>query len=294
MDILLSSYLHDEKARASTVEPSFRHRLALTRTWDIQPGSRVLDIGCGQGESSLVLALINGPHGRIAGIDTAPPDYGGPYTIEQSQKHIQESALGERIEFLRADTASLFLHYASTGPFDAAVLCHSLWYFPDPASIAHVFQLLANANVRYLCLAEYGFRASRPEQRPHVLAARAQAQFHSLRKSVATGTREPNVRSALTPTELLDAAGQSGWREKRSGYMQPDPQIRDGQWEVQFVSSRLFQQWIQEEDLANEESMSAAIREVEQSTQELRARGVTQWETMDVFWAVLELDLSHT
>ncbi|GLA66761.1 hypothetical protein AtubIFM54640_009345 [Aspergillus tubingensis] len=289
MDILLSSYLHDEKARTSIVEPNFQHRLALTQAWDIAQGSRVLDIGCGQGESSLVLALINGSHGQITAIDTAPPDYGGPYTVEQSQKHIQASTLGQRIQFLCTDTAGLLSQPTSTDKFDAAVLCHSLWYFPDRASIAQVFQLLADAKVRYLCLAEYGFRASRPAQVPHILAARAQAQYHSLRKSAATGAREPNVRSALTPEELLDVAHETGWREKRSGYIQPDSQLWDGHWEVEFVSSELFRQWIQEEGLSNDAAMNFAIQELEKSVQELGVEGSTRWETMDVFWAVLEL-----
>ncbi|PYH65818.1 class I SAM-dependent methyltransferase [Aspergillus vadensis CBS 113365] len=263
--------------------------LALTQAWDIEQGSRVLDIGCGQGESSLVLALINGSHGHITAIDTAPPNYGGPYTVEQSQKYIQASTLGQGIQFLRTDTASLLSQPTSTDQFDAAVLCHSLWYFPDRASIAQVFQILANAKVRYLCLAEYGFRASRPAQVPHILAARAQAQYHSLRKSAATGSREPNVRSALTPEELLDVAHETGWREKRSGYIQPDSQLWDGHWEVEFVSSPLFRQWIQEEGLSNDAAMNSAIQELEQSMQELGVKGSTRWETMDVFWAVLEL-----
>ncbi|GAQ45767.1 hypothetical protein AKAW_08408 [Aspergillus niger] len=268
MDILLSSYLHDEKARTSIVEPNFQHRLALTQTWDIAQGSRVLDIGCGQGESSLVLALINGSHGQITAIDTAPPDYGGPYTVEQSQKHIQASTLGQRIQFLRTDTAGLLSQPTSTVKFDAAVLCHSLWYFPDRASIAQVFQLLADAKVRYLCLAD-------PVPFPT--------------QAAATGSREPNVRSALTPEELLDVAHETGWRKERSGYIQPDSQLWDGHWEVEFVCSELFRQWIHEEGLSNDEAMNFAIQELEQSIQELGVEGSTRWETMDVFWAVLEL-----
>lgn len=290
MDELLSSYLHDERARASRVEPMFQHRLAITGAWDILPGSRILDIGCGQGESSLVLALTNGPYGHIMGIDSAPPDYGGPYTLEKSQRHIKGSKLGDRIEFLRADPARLFLFHNTAGRFDVATLCHSLWYFPSRGSISDVFRRLADAGVRRLCLAEYGFRSSRPEQVPHVLAARAQTLFHALRKSAATGLREPNIRTALTPAELVDIAAQLGWRERRSGYLQPSPKMRDGQWEVQFVTSPLFQQWIEAEGLKEDESLVAAISEVESSTRELRASGVEQWETMDVFWAVLELD----
>ncbi|KAJ5971440.1 S-adenosyl-L-methionine-dependent methyltransferase [Penicillium vulpinum] len=291
MDTLLASYLHDERARESSVEPKFLHRLALSDAWQIDPGSRVLDVGCGQGESSLVLAVATGPNGHIVGIDTAPPDYGGPYTVAQSQKHIKASILGDQIEFRRADIASLLRDDRdSNRPFDCAVLCHCLWYFPSHDAISEVFRLLADAKVRYLCLAEYGLRASRPAQVPHVLAARAQSTFHALRKSAATGVREPNVRSAPTPEEIVSLAGQFGWRESRSGYLQPPQKMRDGDLEVRFVSSPLFQGWIREEGLENDESLAAAIQAVEQSTQALRPEGMVKWDTMDVFWAVLELE----
>ncbi|KAJ5655120.1 S-adenosyl-L-methionine-dependent methyltransferase [Penicillium taxi] len=292
MDTLLASYLHDERTRESIIEPKFQHRLALGDAWQIKPGSRVLDVGCGQGESSLVLALATGPTGHIIGIDTAPPDYGGPYTVAQSQKHIQASVLGKQIEFRRADIASLLSddEYRSR-PFDVAVLCHSLWYFQNQTAMAEVFRLLASVKVRYLCLAEYGSRASRPEQTPHVLAAGAQSIFNALRKSTANGVREPNVRSAPTPEEIVSIAGQFGWREVRSGYLQPVRGMRDGHWEVQFVSSSLFQRWIRDEGLEDDKSLSDAIRAVDQSTQALRSEGVDKWDTMDVYWAVLELDL---
>ncbi|KAI2817244.1 hypothetical protein CBS147482_5838 [Aspergillus niger] len=200
---------HPGAASFNGVPPSTRRppSLAPDRITPKQ-GSKVLDIGCGQGESSLVLALINGSHGQITAIDTAPPGYGGPYIVHQSQKHIQASTLEQRIWLLRTDTASLLSHHTSTEKFNAAVLYHSLWYFPDRARVAQVFQLLADTNIHYLCLAEYGFRASRPAQVPHMLAVQTQAWYPSLRKSAATRPREPNVRSALTPDELLDVALQ--------------------------------------------------------------------------------------
>ncbi|KOS36990.1 hypothetical protein ACN38_g12236 [Penicillium nordicum] len=291
MDTLLASYLHDEQARKSIVEPIFQHRLLLSAAWQIEPGSCVLDVGCGQGESSLVLALATGPNGHIVGIDTAPPHYGGPYTVAQSQKHIQASILGNQIEFRRVDISSLLRDdFDINRPFDTAVLCHSLWYFPSKADISEVFQLLADAKVRYLCVAEYGLRASVPEQVPHVLAAHAQATFHALRKSAPTGVREPNVRSTPTPEEIVSLAGQFGWRETRSGYLRPVQRMRDGDWEVQFVLSPLFQEWIREEHLEENESLAAKIRAVKESTKKLRTEEVVKWDTMDVFWAVLELE----
>ncbi|BCS10684.1 hypothetical protein ALUC_40024A [Aspergillus luchuensis] len=268
MDILLSSYLHDEKARTSIVEPNFQHRLALTQAWDIAQGSRVLDIGCGQGESSLVLALINGSHGQITAIDTAPPDYGGPYTVEQSQKHIQASTLGQRIQFLRTDTAGLLSQPTRTDKYDAAVLCHSLWYFPDRASIAQVFQLLADAKVRYLCLAEYGFRASRPAQ-PHIFWLRE-------RKPSTIPYASPPRQERGSPTYAAHSLQRSCWtlRTKLVGEKNA-PATYNLTRSCGMVIGKL--------------TMDSAIQQLEQSIQELGVKGSTRWETMDVFWAVLEL-----
>ena len=41
--------------------PRFKQRLTITDAWSIKPGSRVLDAGVGQGDSSTVLALELGP-----------------------------------------------------------------------------------------------------------------------------------------------------------------------------------------------------------------------------------------
>ncbi|KAJ5602537.1 S-adenosyl-L-methionine-dependent methyltransferase [Penicillium hordei] len=146
MDTLLASYLHDEQARESIVEPIFQHKLLLSPICQIEPASCALDVGCGQGESSLVLALAT-------------------------------------IEFRRVDISSLLRDDFNNRPFDRAVLQNA---------IPEAFQL-ADAKVRYLCVAEYGLRASAPEQVPPVLEAHAQATFHALRKS--------------TPEEIVSLAG---------------------------------------------------------------------------------------
>ncbi|GCB20044.1 hypothetical protein AAWM_02929 [Aspergillus awamori] len=260
------------------------------RTDNTEQGFKVLDIRYGQGESSLVVALINGSHGQITAIDTAPPGYGGPYTIHQSQKHIQASTLEQRIWLLRTDTASLLSHHASTEKFNAAVLCHSLWYFPDRASVAQVFQLLAHTNIHYLCLAEYGFRASRPAQVPHMLAVQTQAWYPSLRKSAATRPREPNVRSALTPDELLDVALQmDGKRNVPATY---NLNHSRGTGIVQFVTPQPCKQWKQKEGLSNDASMSLPFGRLSNLSRNCGKRVAPTRETKDDFWAVLELQES--
>lgn len=55
-----------------------QHRLwadtthAAWRAAGIQPGSRVLDIGCGPGYAAVDLAQLVGPNGRVVGVDESP------------------------------------------------------------------------------------------------------------------------------------------------------------------------------------------------------------------------------
>jgi predicted methyltransferase len=52
------------------------HRLKLAHGWPIQTGSKVLEIGCGQGDCTAVLASIVGPSGHVTAIDPADLSYG--------------------------------------------------------------------------------------------------------------------------------------------------------------------------------------------------------------------------
>lgn len=63
------------------------HRINITKFWGITPGSRVLELGCGQGDCTTVLADAVGPDGHIDAVDPGAPDYGtytSPYTISVS------------------------------------------------------------------------------------------------------------------------------------------------------------------------------------------------------------------
>jgi len=52
------------------------HRLALISNWPISEGDSILEIGCGQGDCTAVLAELVGPQGHITAIDPAPLTYG--------------------------------------------------------------------------------------------------------------------------------------------------------------------------------------------------------------------------
>lgn len=74
------------------------HRLKLVDFWNIKEGSKVLEIGCGQGDTTAVLAYTVGETGFVHGIDIASPDYGSPVTLGNSMAFLKNSPLGNRIK----------------------------------------------------------------------------------------------------------------------------------------------------------------------------------------------------
>lgn len=52
------------------------HRLELLSFWDIKPGSRILELGCGQGDCTVPLADAVGETGHVDAVDPGAPDYG--------------------------------------------------------------------------------------------------------------------------------------------------------------------------------------------------------------------------
>jgi len=75
---------HFLETRSAPTEPSagltsqMQQRLAIVNFWAIAPGSRVLELGCGQGDTTIALAHAVGPSGHIDAVDPGSPDYGTP------------------------------------------------------------------------------------------------------------------------------------------------------------------------------------------------------------------------
>lgn len=57
------------------------HRLELLQHWNIPTGSKVLELGCGQGDCTTVLAHAVGEQGRVVAIDPAELDYGSSLSL---------------------------------------------------------------------------------------------------------------------------------------------------------------------------------------------------------------------
>ena len=65
----LTAYFFEEppktKDKARSIAWQMDHRLQLLNFWDIMPGSRVLELGCGQGDCTVPLADAVGENGHV-------------------------------------------------------------------------------------------------------------------------------------------------------------------------------------------------------------------------------------
>ena len=88
----------------------------------IGPGMSVLDVGCGSGDVSLLLAKIVGNEGHVTGIDRDGP------SLEIARERVSKLHL-PNITFIQQDICSLS---SGPGPFDAAVSRRVIMYLSDP------------------------------------------------------------------------------------------------------------------------------------------------------------------
>jgi 2-polyprenyl-3-methyl-5-hydroxy-6-metoxy-1,4-benzoquinol methylase len=95
----------------------------MLRMAGIRPGMRVLDLGCGAGDLTMLLARLVGPAGSVTGIDRRA----GELTLAERRT---ESAGLFWVEFRQATVEE----FTASGPFDAAIGSDVLFRQPDPAA----------------------------------------------------------------------------------------------------------------------------------------------------------------
>lgn len=96
----------------------------LFREAGIRPGQRVLDLGSGVGDVSLLLAQIVGSSGQVVGIER------DACSIARANARADEAGV-RNVSFTQADVNEI----VSDQPFDAAVGRFILMFLPDPASV---------------------------------------------------------------------------------------------------------------------------------------------------------------
>jgi SAM-dependent methyltransferase len=88
----------------------------------VQPGERVLDIGCGSGATSMALARLVGPTGQVTGLDVSGP------LIDLARK--RSAGMGN-LDWLLADAAA---HDFPTGSTDLLFSRFGVMFFGDPVA----------------------------------------------------------------------------------------------------------------------------------------------------------------
>ncbi|KAF7171427.1 hypothetical protein CNMCM6106_005804 [Aspergillus hiratsukae] len=261
------------------------HRLVLLQHWNIPADSKVLELGCGQGDCTTVLASAVGEQGTVVAVDPAELDYGAPYTLGQAQSLISQGPLGSRITWVQQPP----LDYLSSLPcpssteskaFDATVLAHCLWYFASPELILSTFRALKQHSKRLL-LAEWSLVATHPSAKPHVLAALTQAALECRKPN-----SDSNVRTVLGPKRLTELALAAGWQLERETRVPGGEGLLDGQWEVSACLSSSFEQEVEEQvSDEREQAVVLASRDACEASLEGIQGGQKGVKAMDVWVA---------
>jgi ubiquinone/menaquinone biosynthesis C-methylase UbiE len=89
-----------------------------------EPGARVLDLGCGRGQSAIAIARAY-PAAAVHGVDLDDA------SIEEARSESAEEGLGERIAFTAGDAAQA----AAAGSYDLVTLFETLHDMGDPVGV---------------------------------------------------------------------------------------------------------------------------------------------------------------
>lgn len=203
-----------------------QHRLNIVEAFGIEKGMSVLEIGCGQGDTTVALADAVGKAGKVTGIDIARRDYGSPFTLGQATDRIKKSVLGKRIDF-HFETDLETFEFSEI--FDVAVLSHSSWYFKRPEDLLRYFKKLRKISKR-VCLAEWNLDYVHITQRSHFLAASILA-LHS-----TFVNNDGNIQNLFHRAQIQQLLERAGFQIIKVG-MVDATYLQDGHWEKSYANS---------------------------------------------------------
>ncbi|CAF1312993.1 unnamed protein product [Adineta steineri] len=279
---IASCCLHDPEHFFIQVAQT-EHRLKLAQIWSIQPGSNVLEIGCGQGDCTAVLASLVGSLGHVTGIDPGDLSYGAPYTLGQAQEHLKNSQLGAQITFKQTEVQQ-FLSDNLSMKYDVAVLAHSIWYFASPDILQDILQAL-KGRVQRVCIAEYALSTTSNNAFPHILSVLAQNTLF-----LRDPTWTTNIRTLLSPIAISEIIKKIGFHLVTSTILTPAEDLLDGEWETNIVLSNDFLQAVNQKVVhINEQVTVCAIRDAMISAIETLKLQNKKISTMDVWTAVFSV-----
>lgn len=205
-----------------TVQPiQTAYRRRILECWHIPLGAKVLEVGCGQGDMTAVLAEAVGPTGHVAATDIASADYGSPLTLWQASDLIKWSEVGDWVDFYFECDITQF----DQAGFDYAVMAHSSWYFESADQLGMTLRNLST-KAKYLCFAEWNTVPRSSDQTAHLMAVFIQGYMEAFKTE-----GNANVRSPFTINQLKQIIVDSGWRI--TSFASPDTSgLQDADWEI--------------------------------------------------------------
>lgn len=252
----LARCITDAFAVAGPLDPQTRHRIALVDFWRPAPGARILEIGCGPGDTTVVLAAAVGETGQVLAVEKAPGRsawaltglptsltraemplpravedflgahvYGASTAVGTPMPVLLASPLGRATTFrVGLDLLDRAVEFPP-GHFDLVVFSHCSWYFERPEVLGALFARV-RPWARALAYAEWNPVPARFAQLPHLLAALLQLTVLAL----APGAVRRNVVSLILPAQARAMAEAAGWRIARRAVFDPGD-LQDAVWE---------------------------------------------------------------
>lgn len=217
----LLSYMKLSETNHNIQLKQTRHRMQLIEAFNINPGDKVLEVGSGQGDTTVVLADAVGETGFVEAVDIAKSDYGSPLTLKQATDYILKSKVGSRINF-QFETNVVSDNF--TGEYDVAILSHSLFYFSSDEEILSLFTKLRKICTR-ICVADWDLDFTTPSQSTHAQAILLQVLFAKYNDT------NHNIQTLITKEIISNLLIQAGWTI--SDKMTVDAKdLDDSKWEV--------------------------------------------------------------
>lgn len=203
-----------------------QHRLDLVKAFGVKKGMSVIEIGCGQGDTTVALADAVGKDGKVIGLDIASRNYGSPLTLGQATDRIKKSGLGERVTFhFETDLAT----FEPNEVFDIAVLSHSSWYFKRPEDLLRYFEKLRKIAKR-ICFAEWDLDFTHISQRSHFCAASILALYSNFVNN------DGNIQHLLHKKQIQALLEKADFHIEKQCAVNA-MYLQDAQWEKSYANS---------------------------------------------------------